>query len=310
MSTKPLVAVAAVTAALAVSAGFPIGQSASGLGLGVANASPCPPFLPCKGPPKVPGLGSGSKGPRLPAFGGGPTGPRLPDFGGGPKGPRLPAFGGGPAAPRLPEFRAPGPRGGSLRGPGDIRHGFTAGGLPVGPRVDVARGLRVPMDLRHDFGLHALGGPAARLRGDFRVGAPWLIRPRGDFGLNFRGPWPWVGRVPADILRGFHWLVGPGDLRMDWGLGRLLDLSDDWQALLNLAPPPWRGGLAPWGLGPAPWGWGAPPAPDWAGWIPPPWGPAPAPFDYWGLTVIPVWDPDFQQWGFWEFGIWIPLPGQ
>ena len=32
--------------------------------------------------------------------------------------------------------------------------------------------------------------------------------------------------------------------------------------------------------------------------------------DYWGLTVIPVWDPYFQQWGFWEFGIWVPLPGQ
>ena len=39
-------------------------------------------------------------------------------------------------------------------------------------------------------------------------------------------------------------------------------------------------------------------------------GSAPAPFVYWGFTVIPVWDPYFQQWGFWEFGVWIPLPGQ
>ena len=115
MSTKPLIAVAAVAAALAVSAGFPIGQSATGLGAGVASASPCPPFLPCQGPPKPPKLpdfggGPGAKGPKLPDFGGGPgaKGPKLPDFGGGPgaKGPKLPDFGGGPGAkgPNLPDF--------------------------------------------------------------------------------------------------------------------------------------------------------------------------------------------------------------
>ena len=150
---------------------------------------------------------------------------------------------------------------------------------------------------------------AARLRGDFKVGAPWLLRPRGDFGP--KPHWPWPGRVPGDLRTGFHWRVAPKDLRVDFGLGRLLDYGADLVRLpLRLVPPPWRGGPPPWGIGPAPWGWGPPPPPNWAGWIPPPWGPAPAPFDYWGLTVIPVWDPYFQQWGFWEFGVWVPLPGQ
>jgi len=140
---------------------------------------------------------------------------------------------------------------------------------------------------------------------------PWLIRPHGDIGLNFRGPWPWHGRVPGDLRRGFRWLVSPGDLRVEFRVGHLLDVGADLRSLhLRLGPPPWRGGVPPWGLGPAPWGWGPPPPPDWAGLIPPPWGPAPAPFNYWGFTVVPVWDPYFEQWGFWEFGLWIPLPGQ
>ena len=166
MSTKPLVAVAAVTAALAVSAGFPLTQSAAGLGVGVASASPCPPFLPCQGPPKPPKLpdfggGPGPKGPKLPDFGGGPgpKGPKLPDFGGGPgaKGPKLPDFGGGPGAkgPKLPDFGGgPGPkgpklpdfgggpalRGPKLPGPADVRwRAFTVGGPPAGVRYRYAQ---------------------------------------------------------------------------------------------------------------------------------------------------------------------------
>src|SRR5262249_14793188 len=69
----------------------------------------------------------------------------------------------------------------------------------------------------------------------------------------------------------------------------------------------WRGAEPPWGDGPAPWGWGPPPAPAYFGSLPPSDGPAPAPFNYWGQTVTPVWDPGFNQWGFWFFGIWIPL---
>jgi hypothetical protein len=334
MLTKPLIAVATVAAALGVSAGFPVGQSAAGLGVGVANASPCPPFLPCQGPPKpprLPGLsgggGPGPKGPNLPDFGGGPgpKGPKLPDFGGGPgpNGPKLPDFGGGPG-PKGPDFGVPGLKGAKLPGPADVRRAFTVGGPPAGVRINVPGALRVPKDFRPDFRLHVPGlgrlnpdphinfrwpgGPPARLRGDFKVKLPWLVRPLGDFGRNFG--WPWHGRVPADLLPGFHWRVSPRDLRVDFGVGRILDFSADWRDLLRLAAPPWHGGIAPWGLGPAPWGWGPPPPPAWAGWIPPAWGPAPAPFDYWGFTVIPVWDPYFQQWGFWEFGVWVPLPGQ
>ncbi len=348
MSTKPLVAVAAVTAALAVSVGFPLGQSAPGWGVGAASASPCPPLVPCQGPPKPPKLpdfgggpgpkgpklpdfggGPGPKGPKLPDFGGGPgpNGPKLPDFGGGPgpNGPKLPDFGGGPGlkGPKLPDFGGPGP-GLKLPGAGDVRRGFTLGGPPAGVRVNVPGLLRVPKDFRPDFRLHVPGlgplkpdghinfhwpgGPPAGLRGDFRVNAPWLPRPHADFGPNFR--WPWPVRVPADLRAGFHWLVPPADLRVGFPWNPLLDLTADLGSLLNLAPPPWHGGIPPWGIGPAPWGWGPPPPPAWAGWIPPPWGPAPAPFNYWGLTVIPVWDPYFQQWGFWEFGIWVPLPGQ
>ena len=118
MSTKPLIAVAAVAAVLTVSAGFPLGQSATGLGVGAATASPCPPFLPCQGPPKPPkmpgvGGGSGPKGPRLPDFGGGGggPGPKLPDLGGGGPGPKLPDLGGGGPGPSAgPRWWWPGPK--------------------------------------------------------------------------------------------------------------------------------------------------------------------------------------------------------
>jgi hypothetical protein len=31
------------------------------------------------------------------------------------------------------------------------------------------------------------------------------------------------------------------------------------------------------------------------------------PFNYMGRWVTPVFNPDFNSWGFWLFGIWIPL---
>src|SRR5690242_9726310 len=175
MSSRPLLAVAAVAAVLLASAGFPLGQSATGVGIGVAAASPCPPILPCKGPPKppkLPGLGGGGggpKGPRLPDFGGGggggPKGPRLPDFGGGggggPKGPRLPDFGGGgggPKGPRLPGIGGgPGFKGPHPRGPADVRRAFTPGGPHGAVHLNVPGALRAPRDLRPDFRFHAPG---------------------------------------------------------------------------------------------------------------------------------------------------------
>jgi hypothetical protein len=45
----------------------------------------------------------------------------------------------------------------------------------------------------------------------------------------------------------------------------------------------------------------------WRGVLPPASGPPPLPFNHWGLTVYPVWDPGFSAWGFWLFGLFIPL---
>jgi hypothetical protein len=49
-----------------------------------------------------------------------------------------------------------------------------------------------------------------------------------------------------------------------------------------------------------PWGWGPPPPVHWRG-HPPPW------IDYWGYRVQPVWDPGFAAFGFWLFGVFIPV---
>jgi hypothetical protein len=49
-----------------------------------------------------------------------------------------------------------------------------------------------------------------------------------------------------------------------------------------------------------PWGWGAPPAVHWRG-HPPEW------IDYWGFRVRPIWHPGFHAFGFWLFGIFIPV---
>jgi hypothetical protein len=236
MSTKPLIAVAAVTAVLAVSAGFPIGQSATGLGAGVASASPCPPFLPCQGPPKPPKLpdfggGPGAKGPKLPDFGGGPgaKGPKLPDFGGGPgaKGPKLPDFGGGPGAkgPNLPDFGGgPGLKGPKLAGPGDVRRAFTAGGPAAGVRLNVPGAVRVPKDFRPDFPAprarpgqtesrrsHQLplarwprGTPAWGLQGQRALADPTAPRPRSQLPLALArtSAWRFPQRFPLARVAG------------------------------------------------------------------------------------------------------------
>jgi hypothetical protein len=49
-----------------------------------------------------------------------------------------------------------------------------------------------------------------------------------------------------------------------------------------------------------PWGWGAPPPVQWRGHIP-------HDFDYWGFRVFPFWHPHFKVFGFWLFGIFIPV---
>ncbi len=49
-----------------------------------------------------------------------------------------------------------------------------------------------------------------------------------------------------------------------------------------------------------PWGWGPPPAVHWRGHVPH-W------IDYWGFRVFPIWDPHLKVFGFWLFGIFIPV---
>ncbi|CAM3390841.1 hypothetical protein MYIN104542_28860 [Mycobacterium intermedium] len=141
-------------------------------------------------------------------------------------------------------------------------------------------------------------------------------------GINLRGP-----GAQANLNWGFRGHGWPawrfrGDFR---GPGIIGDLR--WDARfrspgLHLHVPPWFGGPAPWGLGRAPWGWGPPPLPPrawgnplWSslrpfGWR---WGPPPAGWvgptlNYLGYSVVPVWDPYYMQWGFWLYGIWVPIP--
>jgi hypothetical protein len=93
------------------------------------------------------------------------------------------------------------------------------------------------------------------------------------------------------------------------------------------APPPppqrgfgWNDGQAPghpppnWEGPPPPGGWnGPPPAGGWnRPWAGPPRDVARAqgdfgPFAYNAFTVIPVFNWYFGGWGYWFFGVWIPL---
>ena len=116
----------------------------------------------------------------------------------------------------------------------------------------------------------------------------------GQCGRNFDctpGPGFNVGPVGPEFNRGDgNWNNGDRDDSvgsMNWWRGR----PGKW----------WRDGdLPPWGY------WGAPPPVQWSG--PPPWV-DPHPINYWGYNVTPVWDNGFHGWGFWLFGIWIPIVG-
>lgn len=139
---------------------------------------------------------------------------------------------------------------------------------PGGDRVGPGRG--------------APGGPGSGGPGGFVPGGPGPGGP-GNPGPGYPGG-------TSDFGQG-----GPGN---------------DWRPPWNPQDNDWRGRFhgAPWGEGLPPWGWGAPPRPAWDGVLPQPWGPAPPPINYFGYTQQPVWDPGFNQWGFWFFGVWIPLP--
>jgi hypothetical protein len=136
------------------------------------------------------------------------------------------------------------------------------------------------------------GGPAAPPQGGPHEGGPPQGGPQG-------GPQGHPGDLPPDQFR------APG----------------------QGAPPPPRFGENGWNDGPPPGGpprgWNGPPPPG--GWNGPPppggwnrnWDGPPRdidqarfdhqPFNYNGYQAVPIFNPDFNGWGFWFFGLWIPL---
>src|SRR3954462_238829 len=158
-------------------------------------------------------------------------------------------------------------------------------------------------------------GPGAPPQGDFRGpdGPPQQDGPDGPPRGDFRGPGGPGGPPQGGDFRGPGGPGGPGGkFRGPGGPGGDFRGPDnhDWRPPWNPGDNDWRGRFhgAPWGNDLPPWGWGAPPAPPWDGPLPDPWGPPPAPINYWGFQEQPVWDQGYNQWGFWFFGIWIPLP--
>src|SRR6185312_8944653 len=141
--------------------------------------------------------------------------------------------------------------------------------------------------------LSALGGAGAAIA---QPGTPMPAKPHPcGPDNNCQGP----GRD-----NGPDWNNGPGDWNVRNNIHNNIhndvDLSvgsrDWWQGRQGKW---WRDGdLPPWGF------WGAPPAYQWSG----PWN-GPHTINYWGYDVTPVWDDGFHGWGFWLFGIWIPIVG-
>jgi hypothetical protein len=101
---------------------------------------------------------------------------------------------------------------------------------------------------------------------------------------------------------------GPGDNR---GAGRPGDYRGPGDNRGPGGPGDYRGPGGPGDYrGPSPWDhnarWGPPP-PD-LGWRGIDQGRFDhQPFNYNGSWVTPIFNPDFNNWGFWFFGIWIPL---
>jgi hypothetical protein len=198
------------------------------------------------------------------------------------------------AAPCMPSPQAqcgPGGPGGPppQRGPGG-----PGGTPPTGPPPGDFRGPGGPPP--GDFrGPGGPGGPDGPPPGDFRRGPDGPGGPPGDFrgpgGPDFRGP-------------------GGPDFRGPGGPDFRGPDNHDWRPPWNPGDNDWRGRFqgAPWGNQLPPWGWGAPPPPPWDGPLPGAWGPPPPPINYWGFNEQPLWDQGQNQWGFWFFGIWIPLP--
>ncbi|WP_319447344.1 MULTISPECIES: chitin-binding protein [unclassified Mycobacterium] len=143
------------------------------------------------------------------------------------------------------------------------------------------------------------GGPPGG--GDFRGGGPG----GGPGGQDFHDRGPGGPGGPGDF-RGPGGPGGPGDFRGPGGPGDFRGDGHDFGPRPNDAFGGFRG--QPWGDGAAPWGWGAPPRAGWGGPFPPPGGVwNQGPVNYFGYNEQPIWDQGQNGWGFYFFGVWIPL---
>lgn len=98
-----------------------------------------------------------------------------------------------------------------------------------------------------------------------------------------------VGIAPAGADP--HWKPKP-DHDREWVDRDWHDRGGDWDKWWRANR--WRNDDRP------PWGWGPPPPAHWRGH-------PPAVIDYWGYPVRPIFDPGFRTWGFWLFGVFIPV---
>ena len=180
------------------------------------------------------------------------------------------------------QCQGPGPQGPGPQG------GFNGPAGPQAPRNDP----RPPNGGGPAGPPQGWGGP-----GNDRGGPPPDFRDRGPGGPP--GDWRGPGGPPGD--RGPDG-PPPGDFNRAG--------DHDWRPPWNPQDNDWRGRFhgAPWGDGLPPWGWGSPPPPVWDGPLPPAWGLPPPPINYYGFNEQPVWDAGYNLWGFYFFGIWIPLP--
>ncbi len=150
-------------------------------------------------------------------------------------------------------------------------------------------------------------GPAVPRGGDYRGdgGRPGDYRGDGGRPGDYRGDGGRPGDFRGDGGR-------PDDFRGDGGRPGDFRGPDGPGGPRDFGPRPgdaFRGFRdAPWGDGAAPWGWGAPPRAGWDRPLPPPgafWDAGP--INYWGFNETPIWDQGQNGWGFWFFGIWVPL---
>jgi hypothetical protein len=89
-----------------------------------------------------------------------------------------------------------------------------------------------------------------------------------------------------------NWNSHDGELRFDNDWQWKNWNGNDWDKWWRVNK--WRNDDRP------PWGWGPPPAVHWRGHVP-------HDIDYWGYRVFPFWHPHFKVFGFWLFGIFIPV---